>query len=230
MGKTKFIAFAGMALALCAATPASAVTVNLVTNGGFESPTIGTFYQNYGAHTNDPYSGLAFPGWSVTTNNVDIVSQLSGPFPGAAYQGTQYLDLVGYGSTGGVSQTFGTVAGRTYNLFFAFSNNPGSLPSASADFSVFGTQSLLSGSVSHGGATPSALNWATLSRSFIADSTSTTLTFTNTVGGANGGVFLDGVSVSSAVPEPSTWAMMLIGFAGLGFIGYRRSRISSVAA
>ncbi len=26
----------------------------------------------------------------------------------------------------------------------------------------------------------------------------------------------------SAVPEPSTWAMMLAGFAGLGFAGYRR--------
>ena len=25
-----------------------------------------------------------------------------------------------------------------------------------------------------------------------------------------------------AVPEPSTWAMMLIGFAGLGFMAYRR--------
>jgi hypothetical protein len=24
------------------------------------------------------------------------------------------------------------------------------------------------------------------------------------------------------VPEPSTWAMMLLGFAGLGFVGYRR--------
>jgi len=24
------------------------------------------------------------------------------------------------------------------------------------------------------------------------------------------------------VPEPSTWAMMLLGFAGLGFTGYRR--------
>jgi hypothetical protein len=27
----------------------------------------------------------------------------------------------------------------------------------------------------------------------------------------------------SAVPEPSTWAMMLLGFAGLGF-AFRRSR------
>ncbi len=26
-------------------------------------------------------------------------------------------------------------------------------------------------------------------------------------------------------PEPSTWAMMLLGFAGLGWVGYRRTRI-----
>jgi PEP-CTERM motif len=29
---------------------------------------------------------------------------------------------------------------------------------------------------------------------------------------------------SSAVPEPSTWAMMLLGFVGLGFTGYQRAR------
>jgi hypothetical protein len=30
------------------------------------------------------------------------------------------------------------------------------------------------------------------------------------------------VSVPGAVPEPSTWAMMLLGFAGLGFAAYRQ--------
>jgi hypothetical protein len=29
-----------------------------------------------------------------------------------------------------------------------------------------------------------------------------------------------------AVPEPSTWAMMLLGFAGLGFAGYRRAKVA----
>ena len=29
-------------------------------------------------------------------------------------------------------------------------------------------------------------------------------------------------SVTSDVPEPSTWAMMLIGFAGLGVLGLAR--------
>jgi hypothetical protein len=27
-----------------------------------------------------------------------------------------------------------------------------------------------------------------------------------------------------AVPEPSTWAMMILGFAGVGFMAYRRKR------
>jgi hypothetical protein len=30
------------------------------------------------------------------------------------------------------------------------------------------------------------------------------------------------VSVIYAVPEPSTWAMLLLGFAGVGFMAYRR--------
>jgi PEP-CTERM motif len=29
-------------------------------------------------------------------------------------------------------------------------------------------------------------------------------------------------AATSAVPEPSTWAMMLLGFAGVGFMAYRR--------
>jgi hypothetical protein len=32
------------------------------------------------------------------------------------------------------------------------------------------------------------------------------------------------VASSAPVPEPATWAMMLAGFAGLGFLGYRQSR------
>ena len=30
------------------------------------------------------------------------------------------------------------------------------------------------------------------------------------------------VTISTAVPEPSTWAMMILGFVGLGFMAYRR--------
>ena len=40
---------------------------------------------------------------------------------------------------------------------------------------------------------------------------------------------LEVASVSSAVPEPSTWAMMLIGFAGLGYAAYRKTKTERMA-
>lgn len=36
------------------------------------------------------------------------------------------------------------------------------------------------------------------------------------------GVTVAGRAVTAAVPEPSTWAMLLLGFAGIGFMSYRR--------
>jgi hypothetical protein len=36
--------------------------------------------------------------------------------------------------------------------------------------------------------------------------------------------FVGSGSPMSSVPEPSTWAMMLVGFAGLGFAGFRKGR------
>ena len=47
----------------------------------------------------------------------------------------------------------------------------------------------------------------------------------NFLGGAN-----DSGVVLSSVPETSTWVMMLAGFAGLGFLGYRRNKPASIAA
>jgi hypothetical protein len=40
----------------------------------------------------------------------------------------------------------------------------------------------------------------------------------NTIG------FMTSNKIGATIPEPSTWAMMLAGFAGLGFLGYRQTR------
>jgi hypothetical protein len=38
----------------------------------------------------------------------------------------------------------------------------------------------------------------------------------------NPGSLITGGTIAEAVPEPSTWAMMILGFAGIGFMTYRR--------
>jgi hypothetical protein len=50
--------------------------------------------------------------------------------------------------------------------------------------------------------------------------------------GTKGGILylnVDGINLANAVPEPSTWAMMLLGFAVLGFLAHRRRRQTKLA-
>jgi PEP-CTERM motif-containing protein len=80
--------------------------------------------------------------------------------------------------------------------------------------------------------TPTTANqWQTETLSFTADSLSTTIEFLgDSTNVASRYIGLDDVSVSSSVPEASTWAMMLAGFASLGFVGYRRVARGRAAA
>jgi len=62
----------------------------------------------------------------------------------------------------------------------------------------------------------------------IGDITQIQFSLTNNGAFAIGTVELQ--TLGSGVPEPSTWAMMLVGFAGLGFAGFRKTRARSVPA
>jgi PEP-CTERM motif len=46
----------------------------------------------------------------------------------------------------------------------------------------------------------------------------------NNSGVGNGTITVGAATPVSAVPEPSTWAMMILGFCGLGFMAYRRKQ------
>ena len=46
----------------------------------------------------------------------------------------------------------------------------------------------------------------------------------------NGALPMTAAVATAAVPEPSTWAMMFVGFGGLGFLGWRRARKGAIAA
>jgi hypothetical protein len=198
------------------------VAAEALTNGGFEAPVVA----GPCCITSPPTD---IPGWTATPN-VNVVNGTFASSPSGtnlAKQGNQYLDLVGEGGTGSISQTFTTVVGQIYNLNFWYSHNLFSgLASASARLSVVGSGTNLSDSITHSSGNNTNLDWRFYSGAFTADSTSTTLRFVNTTGAANEGVFLDAVSVL-AVPEPSTWAMLILGFGVLG--GAMRRRVQATA-
>jgi PEP-CTERM motif len=62
--------------------------------------------------------------------------------------------------------------------------------------------------------TPSSLGFNTVSGKNIF--------FTTDLVIANGNTGNAGATLASAVPEPSTWAMMVLGFLGVGFMAYRK--------
>jgi hypothetical protein len=51
--------------------------------------------------------------------------------------------------------------------------------------------------------------------------------FTGKLDGVESYNIQGGATVSGAAPEPSTWAMLLLGFAGLGYAGYRQAKTSA---
>ena len=72
-------------------------------------------------------------------------------------------------------------------------------------------------------------DYDTFSQTFATNVGSTyTYAFTFTALGGESG-FMVTANVASAVPEASTWAMMLLGFVGLGFAAYRKTMIGSEA-
>lgn len=198
--------------------PASLSAAESLVNGGFEAPVVA----GPCCITAPP---TAIPGWTPTPNVNVVNGTFSSTAGNLAKEGNQYLDLVGEGGAGSIAQSFATVAGQVYSLQFWYSHNLFSgLASASARLSA----GSLSDSITHTGGTNANLNWQFYSGAFTANSAQTTLTFTNTAGATNEGVFLDAVSVM-AVPEPSTWAMLILGFGLLGGAMRRRGQAAAFA-
>jgi hypothetical protein len=223
--------FSKIAVAAALLVSASAANAtNIIMNGGFESPQISD-----PCCTTAPGNGTVAP-WTVGPNgNVNVVNGTYGSNNGnLAKEGTQYLDLIGEGGAGSISQSFSTVLNQVYTLTFSYSHNIfGGLsdpaPLFSANFSVGNLSGqLLGGSVSHSSGTNTNLDWQTFTGSFVGTGALETLNFTNTSPNTgNAGIFLDAISVSAA-PEPATWMMMIGGF-GVAGVAMRRRRRETLA-
>ena len=177
------------------------------------------FSDNFNLTTTQSLNQTTFMNWTVTSGSVDVIGD-GGSYAFLPVGNGNYVDLNGSTGQPGELTTKMTFGAGTYVVSFDLAGSQGGVGF------VDPTSKTTQVAFSIGGATQS-LTLNPLSPLTTYSFTFTTsapgkLSFTDLSGGNNNvGNLLDNVSVS-AVPEPSTWAMMILGFFGLGFIGYRR--------
>lgn len=222
------------AVAAAMAVPASAA-VELVKNGSFELNNVADGGKSYfGSSAVTGWSGganLTFIAAPGTADNTGLYLAVYGPFPATSPDGGDFVLADGDPSfSGAFWQTIeGLTVGKTYELNFwqAAGQQAGFTGPTTEQWKVtFGGETQHSSlfSLPQGGVGP----WEKQTMTFTATATSQVLTFLaeGTPGGAPPISFLDGVSLKEVVPgvpEPATWAMMLLGFGAVGFAARRRS-------
>lgn len=206
-----FISVAAVATVISAASPASASVLTF----DFENSNATLVGQYFYApqqtiYSSDHHTAASVAG--VTFNQFSGVQHQPSAwgFPGTPNPSTTAF-IQSYGGVAGTI-TFDTsslIAGQSYLVSFLDIARPGY---AVEPFTVqYGATSALY--------TP-GVSWQTQTFSFVA-AANTNLVFAGQVLSGDHGSAIDLVTVS-AVPEPSTWAMMILGFLGVGCLAYRR--------
>jgi hypothetical protein len=209
-------------LAACFLAPADGLCGNLLVNGSFEQPVVSSNLNFIGS--------FSFPGWSASSTGAGNGGGNAGITVGtdfglAPFNGNQAFSFNGDNPPAGtyLEQTFPTTAGLQYTVSFAVGRNNGFpdqiLELQSEVFGSVGDQLALQLSFP-----PSTIGWSQDSFTFVADSSSSRLRFTDISGSnPNTDLFVDGVSVS-AVPEPDTLSLLLVCGAGWLFLNQARTR------
>jgi hypothetical protein len=154
-----------------------------------------------------PYGGVLFTGIVPLDGGFFNVGPLMPGHPAAVLASLQY----GYGVVGILITLAAPVT--------AFSLNFGTFLGEDVTFLLSNGYSLTTNGSSEGIYQPNDFFGVTDLTPFTTVQVST----------ADQAVYLNDVAFGtavSAIPEPSTWAMMILGFAGIGFLSYRRSRRS----
>lgn len=154
-----------------------------------------------------------FTGWTI-----DPVSYPMYIVTSPVYSGTYAAQIAGYSyGADTLTQTIATTGGDEYTLsFWIYQQNIG--PTTFLDVTWDGTTIV---SMSYPSSDSGDIPYVNFTAPVVGTG-SDTLQFIS----ANdpGWTYVDNVSLTSGIPEASTWAMMILGFAGLGYAGYRKTK------
>lgn len=169
--------------------------------------------------TNGGFETGSFSGWIVTGNYTSVSTATTGYTP---HSGNDFAHLGDTSDTGSLSQVLSTIAGESYTLSYYLASHG----DTNTTFSVLWDGQTISGSEL---VNPNSAGAYVLYSFLVTGTGSDTLTIRASDHPSY--IALDDVSVTATVngpvPEPATWAMMLIGFGGIGF-AMRRKRGAAV--
>lgn len=201
----RILACATLSLAFAFAAAGAHASTNLVQNGDFEA--------NF---TSGPAFETAPLGWTLSPALADSDFYVGGGTQYGSYSGINSANFGAFGNYDDeLSQDISTIAGHTYTVSFELAHfNTDSQNDFSASFGGVQGLSLVD---------TSAFGYTRESFTTTATSSSTALAFYGRE--VPGWYELDHVSVVdlAAVPEPSTWLLMIAGLGGVGLM-LRRAR------
>ena len=201
--QTLFSAAIGAAFALSVSSAGAALI-----NGSFEADI-------QAAGTWAIYPNLT--GWSGGPNGIELRNNVAG----TAYDGVNFIELDTTANSI-ATQNIATTVGQIYSLSFAYSPRSG-VASGSNTIEVYWDGVLLN---SYTGFTNANDAWTVYTVNVTGDG-SNSLEFRAAGTSDSFGGSLDAVMLT-AVPEASTWAMMILGFLGVGFLAQCRKRQSAL--
>ena len=163
-------------------------------------------------------------GWTkgAGTAGIEIQDNVAGaPAPTG---GAQFVEL---DSTGNSTMYYDLAVGGTFNIDFLYSPRP-NVGSASNPISVYLNGVKLSPPGTLTGGPLGATSWMSYSTNHFSAAAGSRIEFRAEGTSDSLGGYVDNITISTA-PEPSSWAMMLVGFGGLGAL-LRRRRAAFAAA
>lgn len=201
------------AFAIVAMVGASGARANIVLDGDFSVPSGGASFTTYSA-------GQSFGPWNVNSGSVDLIGNYwqSPTISGGS------VDLDGFFQAGSISQLLTVPTTGLYNLSFALAGNPDGGAGTKTVFVTVASASQIYNFTVTNADNHSDMGYVieVLNNISLTAGSPTTLTFASLDDAQSAFGPVIGAVNMSAVPEPSTWAMIIIGFCTVGFLSYRK--------